>query len=205
MHSPRALSAALAVFFIFTAAAQSPQKPDAATAAWWAQTTALSNDSMEGRDTGTEAYERAAQYVVDQFKAAGLNPAGDNGTYFQRVSMRQIALDNEKSSVEILGPTGKSNALHFTTDVTTVPREQPSLIEAPLVFTGYGMPAADLDLKGKIAVFYNNTPAGVAQADRRDLHQPPSPRPHSSRRSRHPLHRQPRRHRALPLARGLRS
>jgi hypothetical protein len=146
--------------------AQTPQKPNAATAAWWAQTTALSNDSMEGRDTGTEAYERAAKYVADQFKAAGLKPAGDNGTYFQRVPMHQIALDNDKSAVEILNTAGKPVTLHFPTDITTVPREQPSLIEAPLVFLGYGMPPADLDLKGKIAVFFNNTPANLPPADR---------------------------------------
>ena len=60
MHSPRSLYAALVAFVAFTATAQPPQKPDPATAAWWAQTTALSNDSMEGRDTGTEAYEHAA-------------------------------------------------------------------------------------------------------------------------------------------------
>src|SRR5580692_8036036 len=118
----------LTVLLSLAATAQSPQKPDAATAAWWAQTVALSNDSMEGRDTGTEAYERAAKYVADQFQAAGLKPAGDNGTFFQRVPMHQIALDNDKSSVEILGPAGKSNTLHFTSDITTIPREQPSLI-----------------------------------------------------------------------------
>src|ERR1700720_4959473 len=101
MFSPRSLCAALVIFLPFAATAQSPNKPDAATTAWWAQTTALSNDSMEGRDTGTEAYERAAKYVADQFKAAGLKPAGDNGTFFQRVPMHQIDLDREKSSVEI--------------------------------------------------------------------------------------------------------
>ena len=69
MLSPRSLCAALLVFLPFAVTAQSPHKPDAATAAWWAQTTALSNDSMEGRDTGTEAYERAANYVAAQFKA----------------------------------------------------------------------------------------------------------------------------------------
>jgi hypothetical protein len=167
MHArtiPRCFCATLLLSVAITA--QTPRKPDAATAAWWAQTVALSNDSMEGRDTGTEAYESAAKYVADQFKAAGLKPAGDNGTFFQRVPMHQIALDNDKSSIEILGPGGKSNTLHFTTDVTTVPREQPSLIEAPLVFTGYGLPPADLDLKGKIAVFFNNTPADLAPADR---------------------------------------
>jgi hypothetical protein len=166
--TPRYFYAALLLSVAITA--QTPQKPDAATTAWWAQTTALSNDSMEGRDTGTEAYERAAKYVADQFKAAGLKPAGDptNGkaTFFQRVPMHQIALDNDESSVEILGPAGKANTLHFTTDVTTVPREQPSLIEAPLVFVGYGLPTADLALKGKIAVFFNNTPADLAPTER---------------------------------------
>jgi len=166
MHLPRSLYAALVTFLTFIAPAQSPQKPDAATAAWWTQTTALSNDSMEGRDTGTEAYERAAKYVAEQFQAAGLKPAGDNGTFFQRVPMHQIDLDNDKSSVDIVNTAGKSTTLHFPTDVTTVPREQPSVIEAPMIFLGYGMPPADLDLKGKIAVLFNNTPADLAPADR---------------------------------------
>ena len=65
---------ALAAFLPSASIAQPPQKPDAATAAWWAQTTALANDSMQGRDTGTEAYERAAKYVAAQFTSAGLNP-----------------------------------------------------------------------------------------------------------------------------------
>src|SRR6202035_5459073 len=162
--TPRCFYAAL--LLPLAATAQSPQKPDAATAAWWAQTTALSNDTMQGRDTGTEAYERAAKYVADQFKAAGLKPVGDNGTFFQRVPMHQIALIEEKSSVDILNTAGKAVTLHFPTDITTVPREQPSLIEAPMIFLGYGMPPADLDLKGKIAVFFNNTPADLAPADR---------------------------------------
>src|ERR1700738_4671569 len=124
MHSSRSLYAALLLSLVATA--QPPQKPDAATAAWWAQTVALSNDSMEGRDTGTEAYERAADYVAAQFKAAGLKPAGENGTFFQRVPMHQIALSEDKSSIDIVNAQGKSTTLHFPTDVTTVPREQPS-------------------------------------------------------------------------------
>ena len=166
MHPPRPLYASLVIFLTFITHAQSPQGPDAATAAWWAQTVALSDDSMEGRDTGTEAYERAAKYVAAQFIAAGLKPAGDNGTFFQRVPMHQIALDKDKSSIEILVTAGKPVTLHFTTDVTTVPREEPSFIEAPLVFVGYGVPPADLDVKGKIAVFFNRVPPGVAAADR---------------------------------------
>ncbi len=167
MRTPRSFCFALTILLLLSTAAQSPKKPDAATAAWWSQTVALSDDSMEGRDTGTEAYERAAKYVADQFKAAGLQPAGEKGTFFQRVPMHQIDLDKDKSSVEILNSEGKVAAtLHFTTEVTTVPREQPLLIEAPLVLIGYGMPPADLDLKGKIAVFFSNIPAGLAPADR---------------------------------------
>jgi Zn-dependent M28 family amino/carboxypeptidase len=166
MRTPCSFYAALAFLMTFTAPAQSPQKPDDATAAWWAQTVALSNDSMEGRDTGSEAYERAAQYVADQFKAAGLKPAGDNGTFFQRVPMHQIALAEDKSSIEIINAAGKATSLHFSTDVTTVPRETPLSSEAPMIFLGYGLPPADIDLKGKIAVFFNNSPADLAPADR---------------------------------------
>ena len=149
-----------------TAPAQSSQKPDAATQAWWDQTIALSNDKMEGRDTGTEAYQRAAKYVAGQFQSAGLKPAGDNGTFFQRVPMHQIDLVPDKSSVEVLDPQGKvTTTLHFTTEVTTVPREAPISVEAPLIFLGYGMPPADFDLKGKIAVFFGNTPAAITRTD----------------------------------------
>jgi Zn-dependent M28 family amino/carboxypeptidase len=160
------VAATLTVLLSVVATPQSAKRPDATTAAWWAQTVALSNDSMEGRDTGTEAYERAAKYVADQFQSAGLKPAGDNNTFLQRVLMHQIALVEDRSSIEILNSAGKSTTLHFTTDVTTVPREAPFTIEAPAIFIGYGIPAADLDLKGKIAVFFSNIPAGLAPPDR---------------------------------------
>ena len=67
---------------------------DADTKAWWHTTEALSGDDMEGRDTGSAAYQRAADYVAARYKAAGLKPAGDNGTYFQQVPMHEIAVDN---------------------------------------------------------------------------------------------------------------
>ena len=49
---------------------------DADTLAWWHTTEALSNDGMEGRDTGSAAYQRAADYVANRFKAAGLVARG---------------------------------------------------------------------------------------------------------------------------------
>jgi Zn-dependent M28 family amino/carboxypeptidase len=186
MRTPRPLYAALALLIAIPVAAQSSSKPDTTTAAWWAQTVALSNDSMEGRDTGSEAYERAAKYVADQFKAAGLKPAGDNGTYFQRVPMHQVDLDLANSSISIpepykavpsvasISPVGSvaptnEDGLFFNLleQVTIAPREDlPPLTKGEMVFVGYGIPDVTTDLKGKIAVFFNNTPAGLTQQER---------------------------------------
>jgi hypothetical protein len=156
MHSPPSLYAALVIFLPFIAPAQSTKKPDAATAAWWAQTTTLSNDSMEGRDTGTEAYERAANYVAAQFKAAGLKPAGDNRTYFQRVPMHQVELIAERSSIEILPADAKPIPLQLLQQITLAPRDHmPEALTAPMVFIGDGFIASDLDVRDKIVVFFN--------------------------------------------------
>ena len=44
----------------------------------------LASDALEGRDTGTPGYEKAARWVAEKFKNWGLEPAGDNGSYFQK-------------------------------------------------------------------------------------------------------------------------
>ena len=42
----------------------------------------LASDDMQGREAGTEFYQRAADYVVSHYKAAGLQPLGDDGSLF---------------------------------------------------------------------------------------------------------------------------
>jgi hypothetical protein len=169
----RSLLAALLLSLSIALPAQSKEKPDAATQAWWNQTVALSNDKMEGRDTGTEAYERAAKYVADQFQSVGLKPAGDNGTFFQRVPMHQTDLDLAHSSVEIkyFDPAQKPVSLKLLEEVTINPRQRiVSNFTGPLVFLGYGdnLPAPNesfLGLKslaGVIAVIYNGAPAELS-------------------------------------------
>ncbi len=148
------------------------QTPTPAAAPWWNETTALANDSMEGRDTGTEAYERAAKYVAAKFAASGLKPAGDIGTFFQRVPMRQVDLDAAHSAVEIVhnpasAGASTSTSLRLLQEVTLTPREDlPPLTEAPMIFLDYGLPTPMADLQGKIAVYFNNTPAALSAADR---------------------------------------
>jgi hypothetical protein len=165
----------LGIFLVATVA-HAQHAPSPRAAEWWRLTTALSNDQMQGRDTGSEAYERAAQYVADQFATYGLKPAGDNGTWFQRVPMHEIDLDTANSSIDIgtnslvtAGvPCGAS--LKLLDEATLSPREHlPASLEGDLVFTGYGEVDPAIDLHGKIAVFYNNTPAALSQAERETL------------------------------------
>src|SRR5580698_152360 len=112
----------LALIMLLSVGASAQQIPTPAAAQWWSITTDLSSDSMQGRDTGSEAYERAAKYVADHFKADGLQPAGDNGTFFQRVPMHQLDIDTAHSSVEIVDSAGAYTPLALLYDVTLAPR-----------------------------------------------------------------------------------
>ena len=47
----------------------------------------LASDLLEGRETGTRGYDIAASYVAAQFRALGLAPAGDPGSYLQRTPL----------------------------------------------------------------------------------------------------------------------
>src|ERR1700728_3076754 len=74
------------------------------TKAWWHTTEALSGDDMEGRDTGSTAYQRAADYVAARFKAAGLKPAGEGGGYFQSVPLHEVLVDPKSTSLTVDRP-----------------------------------------------------------------------------------------------------
>jgi len=52
----------------------------------------LADPARGGRYSGSPGYRDAAQYVADQFKAIGLEPLGDGGTYFQRFPMPLVDL-----------------------------------------------------------------------------------------------------------------
>lgn len=70
---------------------------DADTRAWWQATEVLSNDGMEGRDIGSAGYDRAAKLVASRFAAAGLKPAGDNGSWLQSFKLDGGSVDSGRS------------------------------------------------------------------------------------------------------------
>src|SRR5262245_51588702 len=110
-------------------------EPNEATKRWWSHVEALSNDSLEGRDSGSEGYRKAAAYVVTQFERAGLKPAAGNGWY-QTVPMRKVQLRTDQSSIELVRDNGVQK-LAWLREITTAARPGlPEFIEAPLVFGG---------------------------------------------------------------------
>ncbi|HEY0414588.1 MAG TPA: M28 family peptidase [Allosphingosinicella sp.] len=151
----RILPSALVLAFLAGCATIPPIR-DADTRAWWKTTADLSNDRMEGRDTGSPGYERAAAYVADRFRRAGLVPAGDNGTYFQRVSLTEVRVDKPGTSFDIVRNGGAAVPLRFLRDTTIRPTDRlAASLDAPLAFRGYCSKAEMSDVAGKVAVCFN--------------------------------------------------
>jgi Zn-dependent M28 family amino/carboxypeptidase len=157
-----------------TAAPDASNADETAGKVWWAHVQYLASDAMQGRQTGSPEFLKAAAYVVDQFKADGLKPAGVDGSWYQPVHFDVQRVVAEKSSIGLV-IDGKPVPLVLGQDAILGTRaQQPKSIEAPLVFIGYGLhlPEAKYDdfdsldlpaasLKGKIVVYINGGPADL--------------------------------------------
>jgi hypothetical protein len=130
---------------------------------WWAHVQFLADDQLQGRNVGTEGFQKAADYVASQFQQLGLKPAGVKG-YFQPIRFETYQVEREQSSLELVR-NGQTQALDLGVEASIGARAGASTSEAPMVFVGYGMvipeahydDLAGLNLHGKIAVFVNAT------------------------------------------------
>jgi hypothetical protein len=149
------LATGLALLFAGCATARPIADPD--TRSWWETSGYLSSDAMEGRDTGSAGYERAARYVADRFRKAGLVPAGDSGSYFQRVNLTEVRVDKAGTAFEIIPRAGgPRRTLRFLHDITVRPTDAlPPALDAPLAFRGYCSKAEMRDVAGKVAICFN--------------------------------------------------
>ena len=135
----------------------------------------LADDLLEGRGTGTRGYMLAANYVRAEFEQLGLEPAGEAGTYFQKVRVRQLTPVPERDSLVIKRGTGEEK-LVFEKDYLMEgdPAHEDAAVEGSLVFVGYGVSAperhyddyAGIDAKGKIVVMVADAPASFSSTDR---------------------------------------
>jgi len=130
-------------------------------------TRALASDEMQGRAPGTEGETQAVAYLIDQFRALGLEPGGENGGWTQLVPLIRTQL--APGAFVTLTQSGETRRLEAPRDIylSTVRETERAQIEnAPLIFVGYGVTAPerqwddfhDTDLTGAIAVFLVNDP-----------------------------------------------
>jgi len=125
-----------------------------------ADITYLADDKLKGRGPGTEGYQMAVDYVVGQLKAVNVKPAGEGGTWLQKVRLRkatpqdaQLAINNQ--------PAAKGSFLFFPN-----PAAAQISLTAGLAFAGYGISEpglgyddyAGLDVKGKVVIVMRGAP-----------------------------------------------
>jgi len=136
-------------------------------------TKTLASDAFEGRGPGTAGEAKTMAYLSEQFRQMGIEPAGENGTYLQRVPLIRTQL--QKPGAVSIQRGAERIPLRFPEDVylSTVRETDRARIEkAPMVFVGYGVTAPErqwddfkgVDLTGKIAVFLVNDPDFEAAA-----------------------------------------
>ena len=133
----------------------------------------LSSDSFSGRGPGEDGETKAIAYIAQQFAAAGLEPAGDNGSWYQNVPL--IRLDRLPVAQLSLQLGAWRRALTLGQDATLSLRNagHTEIADAPLMFAGFGIVDAKLgydayagvDMHGKIAVVVANDPDFEAGRD----------------------------------------
>ena len=105
----------------------------------------LSLDLLEGRGPGTRGAELAAEYIATQFALDGLEPAGDNGTYFQRVPLFAVHTIEDKTKFSFVPASGQPVDLAYGTEIVSKDQtgQTSADIDAPIVFVGYGIHAPE--------------------------------------------------------------
>jgi hypothetical protein len=127
----------------------------------------LASEECQGRGIDTEGIHKAAEYLANEFKQAGLKPGGKGGTYFQPFNVAVGAATLEgTNAVTLTGPQGQTIALQAGKDFQILMLGGSGEVKAPVVFAGYGLtvPKANyddfkgLDVTGKVVVVLRRVP-----------------------------------------------
>jgi Zn-dependent M28 family amino/carboxypeptidase/cyclophilin family peptidyl-prolyl cis-trans isomerase len=127
----------------------------------------LASDEFEGRGLAGRGEIKTIEYITRQFARLGLQPAGDEGDWTQRVPLRKIELTKASALKVRIGPSSLEFGNNDTAVFTSLSGQSDVVIQdAPLVFVGYGVTAPEVgwddfkgaDLRGKIALFLINDP-----------------------------------------------
>ena len=127
----------------------------------------LSSNLLEGRGVGQRGGEIATEYIATEFALAGAKPAGENGSYFQKVPL--VGIETTPDAQLSAAVWGKSVDFRFLEDFVGVSQRQTpqTRFEGEAIFVGHGITALQwkwddfkgVDVKGKVVVLFTNEPA----------------------------------------------
>jgi hypothetical protein len=138
----------------------------------------VASDEMEGRDTPSRGLDTTAKFIGMNLSKWGFKPAGDNGTFYQKIALKRDSVDPAATSVEVGG-----QKFSYGDDIVRVSGNTTGAMSGPIVYAGNGWmvkskglnPYANIDVKGKFIAVYSDgpssgrnlvaMPAGVTQAD----------------------------------------
>lgn len=106
----------------------------------------LASDWMEGRLTGSEGARRALEYVASVFKFLGLEPAGDNGTFFQEFEFTAGVSLGSGNRLTVIEDDSRPRELLVDQDWRPLAFSGSGAFDpAEVVFAGYGIVAPGSD------------------------------------------------------------
>jgi hypothetical protein len=128
----------------------------------------IASDEMEGRDTPSRGLDTTAQFLATILSRIGAKPAGDDGTYFQKIALKKEKIVADGTELEV-------GAQKFVYGKDFLATGTAATLNAPMVYVGDGWyvkaknidPYQGLDAKGKVVVVNQMTglPAGMTMAD----------------------------------------
>ncbi len=126
----------------------------------------LASDLLEGRGVGTRGGELATEYIASQFDLDGLKPAGENGTYYQKVPL--VGVTTDPRTTLSASREGLDTSFAWLDDYVGVSQlqEPEASIDGDVLFVGHGITApefqwndyAGVDVRGKVLVMFTNEP-----------------------------------------------
>jgi Zn-dependent M28 family amino/carboxypeptidase len=128
----------------------------------------ISSDEYEGRKPGTLGERLTINYLIEQFKAMGLEP-GNKGDWVQSVPAVSTTLEHQDTLKLDIAEGGGNEAFAFKTDFvagTLQAKPEVELKDSDVVFMGYGVDAPEsqwndydgIDVKGKTLIVLVNDP-----------------------------------------------
>jgi membrane dipeptidase len=136
----------------------------------------LASDEFKGRKSGTPEYAKAAEYVAAKMKEIGLQPGGENGSWFQEATFKNWSNYDQPIRLEIVSPQPRVYFAGRGRDFVPISGTSSGVVRGKVAFVGYGISSEKpvwndyegLDVKGRILIAIPDTPPDFDETAGRD-------------------------------------